>query len=254
MKNTLWLKGLRKAILYGVVLIGCFFGQTPAKAYAVYCSNCATFYQQMFEYAEAVHTTLNTAEQLKTEIQQYNDMIKQGMSLPDKLFQSVTNDIQKVVDVYHAAKTLGRNIGNIDEDFRTQFSGYEDYLKSIGKASSSLPNRYEAWSKQGLDNARTALKAVGLNVSTFLGEDSLLNQMVSRSQNATGRLQAIQAGNEIAAQNVQQLQKLRDLVATQILLQGNFMAQYQERLSMDDAVRQQRRKGVIINNGPSKAF
>ncbi|EFW78994.1 P-type conjugative transfer protein TrbJ [Pseudomonas savastanoi pv. glycinea] len=32
----------------------------------------------MFEYAEAVNTALNTAEQLQTQIQQYQNMVTQG--------------------------------------------------------------------------------------------------------------------------------------------------------------------------------
>ena len=88
-------------------------------------------------------------------------------------------------------------------------------------------------------NARTAMQAAGVNTRTFEDENAMLDQLVSRSQSAVGRQQAIQAGNEIAAQNVQQLQKLRDLVATQITLQGNYMAQQNERQSVSDASEQQ---------------
>ena len=44
------------------------------------------------------------------------------------------------------------------------------------------------------------------------------------SQNSVGRLQAIQAGNQIAAQQVRQLQKLRQLMMTQMQMQSAFMA------------------------------
>ncbi|EEW2912058.1 P-type conjugative transfer protein TrbJ, partial [Escherichia coli] len=66
--------------------------------------------------------------------------------------------------------------------------------------------------------------------------------------------QAIQAGNEIASQNVQQLQKLRDLIATQINMQGNYMAQEQDRIQLDDALRQQRRSGTITQTGSNKGY
>ncbi|MEN5458740.1 P-type conjugative transfer protein TrbJ, partial [Klebsiella pneumoniae] len=69
-----------------------------------------------------------------------------------------------------------------------------------------------------------------------------------------GRMQAIQAGNEIASQNVQQLQKLRDLIATQINMQGNYMAQQQDRVQLDDALRQQRRSGTITQTGSNKGY
>jgi len=68
---------------------------------------------------------------------------------------------------------------------------------------------------------KAPLEAANLNTSTFETEGEQLNRMTTRSQSAVGRMQTLQAGNEIASQNVQQLQKLRDLVATQINMQGN---------------------------------
>lgn len=239
------------ALLVSVLAVGL---GAAVPAYAMVCSNCATFYQQMFEYAEAVNTSLNTARQLQTQIQQYNNMAMQGMALPGSLHQSVTSDLQRVSDVYSDTRSLGHQVAGLESRFRQQFPGYEAYLRSSGKAAQVAPERYKNWSQQGLDNARTAIQAAGINTSTFAREDALLDNMVHRSQSASGRMQAIQAGNEIAAANVQQLQKLRDLLATQITLQSNYMAQQQERASTDDALRQQRRSGVIINTGPATEY
>lgn len=72
---------------------------TPAPAYSIYCSNCSTFYQQMFEYAEQVNTALNTAEQLQTQIQQYQNMVTQGTGLPDSKFGSIAADLRSVVNI-----------------------------------------------------------------------------------------------------------------------------------------------------------
>lgn len=226
----------------------------PASAYAIYCANCSTLYQQMFEYAEAVNTQLNTAQQLATQIQQYENMVKQGLALPDRMFNSLTSDLQRVTDVYNNAQSLGRNVADLESKFKQQFQGYDAYLNSTGKASEVMPERYKNWSQQGLDNARTAMQAAGINTSTFATEDSQLDQLVSRSQSAAGRLQAIQAGNEIAASNVQQLQKLRDLLATQITLQGNYMAQQQERSSVDDAFLEKFFSGKQLDTGSNKGF
>lgn len=241
------------AIASSIFGIGLYLA-APKYANAIYCSNCATFYQQMFEYAEAVSTTLNTAQQLQTQINQYNDMLKQGISLPSSMFSNITGDMQNIAKVYHGTQTLGRNISNLDENFKRQFPGYQSYLQSSGKASEMMPNRYERWNKQGQDNARTAMQSTGMNISTFAAEDAHLNALVSRSQNSVGRLQAIQAGNEIAASNVQQLQKLRDLLATQIQLQSNYMAKEEERMALDNAIRQQRRSKTINNTGLDKEF
>lgn len=259
--NNIFPKKLRKSAISAIFtasILGVGLYAAPTPAYAIYCSNCSTFYQQMFEYVEAVNTALSAAEQAKTQMQQYNNMITQGASLPNSMFGSITGDLQRVASVYNRAQSLGRDISNLDQQFNTQFPGYETYVQrfvqSSGKATDMMPDRFERWSAQGLDNAKVSMEAAGMNVSTFADEDAHLNQLVSRSQSAVGRQQAIQAGNEIAASNVQQLQKLRDLVATQVQMQGNYMAQEQERASLDDAIRSERRAGEIINTGTHKEY
>ncbi|EJD3148816.1 P-type conjugative transfer protein TrbJ [Salmonella enterica] len=230
---------------------------TPTPAYAIYCSNCSTFYQQMMQYAEEVNTALSNAQQLQTQIQQYQNMVTQGIGLPSSMFGSVAADLRSVANIYTKSQALGRNISDMDTQFNAQFPGFQSYLNSAAAsapASNTMPDRYKTWSQQGADNVRSALEAANLNTSTFDSEDAKLNQMVARSQTAAGRMQAIQAGNEIASQNVQQLQKLRDLMATQINMQGNYMAQQQDRIAVDDALRTQRRSGVITNTGTGKEY
>lgn len=246
--------GVLSAAVTASVALGAGFFAAPTPAYAIYCSNCSTFYQQMFEYAEAVNTQLNTAQQLATQIQQYQNMVTQGLSLPNSMFGSIAADLQSVANIYTKSQALGRQIQNMDSQFNTQFPGFESYLNQAAN-SAAVParDRYQKWSEQGRDNVKAAMEAANLNTGTFESEDAQLARMVSRSQSAAGRMQAIQAGNEIASQNVQQLQKLRDLVATQINMQGNYMAQQGDRRAASEAAEQQfeARKN---NWGPSEDF
>ncbi|MEE4730857.1 P-type conjugative transfer protein TrbJ [Pseudomonas alliivorans] len=233
-------RGAALAVAMATTSLGVVLYMTPAPAYAIYCSNCSTFYQQMFEYAEQVNTALNTAEQLQTQIQQYQNMVTQGTGLPDSKFGSIAADLKSVVNIYNRSQVLGRQIQNMDSQFNTVFPGFEYYLnQAANSAEVPAQDRYQKWSQQGRDNVKTAMKAADLNTGAFESEDAQLARMVSRSQSAVGRMQAIQAGNEIASQNVQQLQKLRDLVATQINMQGNYMAQQGDRTAASEATEQQ---------------
>ncbi|MDD8634678.1 P-type conjugative transfer protein TrbJ [Escherichia coli] len=247
-------RGAALALAMASTGLGVSLYLAPAPAYAIYCSNCSTFYQQMFEYAEAVNTQLNTAQQLATQIQQYQNMVTQGLSLPNSMFGSIAADLQSVANIYTKSQALGRQIQNMDSQFNTQFPGFESYLNQAAN-SAEVParDRYQKWSEQGRDNVKAAMEAANLNTGTFESEDAQLARMLSRSQSAAGRMQAIQAGNEIASQNVQQLQKLRDLVATQINMQGNYMAQQGDRRAASEAAEQQfeARKN---NWGPSEDF
>lgn len=259
MNATLIKKGFLSAAIAAVIPLSAFLGTSvvvlyPVPAAAIYCSNCATTYQQGMQYAKDIETALNTANQLQTQINQYNQMLKQGLQLPDSLFSSIKGSLQQVANIYDSTKTLGRNVANFDQQFRQEYKGYSDWLDSTGQASEVMPARYDEWAKQGEDNARTALKAAGVNVGTFESEDRALDRAVGRSAGAAGQMQAVQAGNEIAAQNVQQLQKLRDLMATQITMQGNYLAHENERKAADDAFNEKFRQTPIQNSGRSKGY
>ncbi|MFZ2316061.1 MAG: P-type conjugative transfer protein TrbJ [Gammaproteobacteria bacterium] len=235
-------------------LMGLSFLSTTVYAFA--CVNCSTFYQQMYQFAEEVNTELNTADQLIMQTNQYKNMVSQGAKLDSSIHNNISADLQRVVDVYNHSQALGRKMQNLDSKFNESFPGYQSYLRTTNQypASNTMPDRYQKWSEQGRDNVKLAMKAADLNISTFDNEDIQLSRMVSRSHTAQGRMQAIQAGNEISAQNVQQLQKLRDLIATQINMQGNYIAQIQDRTTLDDALNQQRRSGVIIQTGNTKGY
>lgn len=225
-----------------------------SSAYAIYCSNCSTFYQQMFQYAEEVNTSLNTAEQLKNQIQQYQNMVTQGKSLPNSIFGSTATDLQSAVSIYNRSQSLGRELQNIDTQFNDKFPGFQSYLNGTTNYTAlSTQERYQHWSEQGRDNVKSALEAANLNTSSFESEDTKLASMVARSQSAVGRMQAIQAGNEIASQNVQQLQKLRDLLATQINMQGNYVALEGDRKDITEATEQKFKDQPTIRGG-SKGY
>ncbi|MGV7180695.1 P-type conjugative transfer protein TrbJ, partial [Xanthomonas axonopodis] len=120
--------GAALAVAMATTGFGVGLYMTPAPAYAIYCSNCSTFYQQMFEYAEQVNTALNTAEQLQTQIQQYQNMVTQGTGLSDSMFSSIASDLKSVVNIYNRSQALGRQIQHMDSQFNTVFPGFEYYL------------------------------------------------------------------------------------------------------------------------------
>lgn len=226
---------------------------SPAKALTVYCTNCSTVFQQAMQYAKEVETAINTWEQLQTQIRQYQDMLLQGMRLPSSIFNSITGDMLRIQQLYQQSRALAGQIANFDEQFRRQFQDYDAYLTSVGQNPLATQAAYQRWTEQGFDAMRTAMHSAGLNVSSIADEDAVLAQLVARSQNAEGRLQAIQAGNEIAAQQVQQLQKLRQLLNDMVQSQSTWYAQNIERQALDDAFRQKFRSGQV-RNSESRAF
>lgn len=224
--------------LFAAVLalsVGGALHTSPASALTIYCTNCSTTFQQAIQTAKDIETALSTAATLQNQIQQYNDMLKQGLSLPSSMFNRMTGDLRQLQSLYQQSKALSGGLTDFDTRFRNQFRGYDSYLAQSGKSSSYMADNYRRWNEQGFDSMRTAMRASGMNVSSIADEDAVMAQLVQRSQTAQGRMQAIQAGNEIAAQQVQQMQKLRQLMNTQIQSQSQWYAQAIERQTVDDA-------------------
>ena len=79
---------------------------------------------------------------------------------------------------------------------------------------------YTQWSTNALGGIQGALQAANLQSTQFQSEDALFSQLQGLSNGSVGQMQALQVGNMISIQEVQQLEKLRQLQMAQ--LQGEF--------------------------------
>ena len=96
-------------------LVACLvsFGAVPS-AYAmgglpgqlVFCTNCSTLETQASQLAKEVQTALTNASQLQTQIQQYENMITQGLTLPTTEYSQITDDLQQLQSVYEQGQSL----------------------------------------------------------------------------------------------------------------------------------------------------
>lgn len=222
--------GRTAAIVMASALAFIGWAPRPAQAqWAVECVNCSSWWQQMMQYAEQAETALNTAQQLETQIKQYNAMIKQGLALPNQVWGDFQSDMNQLNGLMSQGRNIAYSTSNLNTKFKALFPDYQHYVTDpLTKQSASTA--YEKWSGQTYDAARTALEAAGMQAGQMRDENDVMRQLQQHSASAAGQMQAIQAGNEIAAQQVRQLQKLRQLVMAQMTMQANTMAAHQREL------------------------
>ncbi len=219
--NNTWLKA-------AFVAAGAFAGTMTievAPASAFYCSNCATRYTQATEVAKAIETALNTAQQLQTQINQYQDMLTQGMSLDNTELGSVSQSMQQLNELYQDGQSMSGAMTGFTADFSNQYQDFDAFLAEAGGDPGALKSYYGEWADQTSAAARTAMQSSGMNVNQIGAETQTLDALVSQSQTAEGRMQAVQAGNQISAMMVQQMQKMRVMVNDQIQAQNVYQAQ-----------------------------
>ncbi|APH57193.1 Conjugal transfer protein trbj [Granulibacter bethesdensis] len=227
-----------------------FAGVNPAYAqWAVTCVNCSNLLSQMLQYGKEVETAAISAQQLETQIQQYQSMVRQGLSLPQSLFSQITSNLAQIQSLYNQSSAVAGNIANFENNFSTKFPGYNTYLTNNGQNPAYVQDFYKQWAQNGLDSNKAAMGVAGTNVNQIQTEDSQLASLINQSQSAAGQLQAIQAANQIAAQQVQQMQKLRELVNAQIQNEGNYYAQAIQRQAIDDAATAAFYSGTVNRSG-----
>lgn len=171
-------------------------------------------------------------------------MLKE-IELLTKQFDDMTRNSAKVKGVWEQAfpllDRLGRNIEQaralaytlkqLDAVFRQRYPGF-------------VPPRdwaaeYDGWVGTVLDTLRGTLTSVQMQSEEFLDEDQRLQAITAKSETAIGRMQAIQAGNMIAAENTRHLMKLRQLMMMQLDAQNTWMAKETNQEAQIDAFTRQ---------------
>jgi P-type conjugative transfer protein TrbJ len=107
---------------------------------------------------------------------------------------------------------------------------------------------YDQWTRTTLDTLNGSLAAVRLHAEDFVDEQRRIQTVTALSDSAEGRMQALQVGNMLAAEQVQQLGKLRQLMMAQINAQNIYMANLTNRDAQRAATQQE-----WIKNGNREA-
>ena len=120
-----------------------------------------------------------------------------------------------------------------------RFQSYADFAKNGLPDGQSFSTMYQGWSDTNRDTISSTLKAAGYTSDQFATEEDTMRQLRQHSQSAAGQKQALQVGHEIAAQQVEQIQKLRGLVSQQMTMMGTW---YQSEQTKSDLAQSKREK------------
>lgn len=171
----------------------------------------------------AIHSAtslLNQATQIRNQIQMIENDIKNTGTLSQYQWQNITKLIQRLDTIAQQGQALSYAASNIDAQFRRKYADYTNY--------SSLPTKYSQiyknWNAATLDTLRNTLNAVGISTNDFQTEQKTMRQFELQGKNVQGRMQALQLLSEISAQQVNQIQALKRMIASQISAQNSFMA------------------------------
>ncbi len=189
----------------------------------VMCPACATEPTQILNNIQLVMQYAKQLQQYATQLQQYRqqvvdsiEMFRNGRAFMTHIFGPVAQDLQGIANIVQEGRALAYSMRNLDRQFRNTFKGYT--------ASPNIGQDYRTWSSSTLDTIMGTLKAAGLQHQQLQSEQGIIAGLRTMAQNADGRMQALNVANMIAEQSVEQIQKLRALMLSDIQSKQAYQA------------------------------
>ena len=201
---------------------------TPAMGGSVAGFGGATEITQIMNNTQLIQQAMTMAKQLDQMIQSVSYAQQQLVNLknlPNLYWGQISGDLNTVMQVVAQGQALGYQLSNLDNKFSVNFPGFRSPLGS-GYSSQS-----QQWTRTNLDSIKASLKAAGMQSDQFGNEQSALAAMENQAASAEGSNELAQVGAQLAAQQVQQMMKLRQLMMAEMQAQNAVLATNEQRQS-----------------------
>jgi len=184
-------------------------GAAPAHATGMIAG--ATFPEQIVQELTLVEQYATQAQQLQAQFQMVYNQAMNLKNLPTQMWPNVSGQLQSLVNLIGQAQGLTYAAQNTAAGVQQQYGvNGQDYQTNLSQWNGNLTSQIQQ-----------ALNSFGLQAQDFQTQQQALQQIQNASQSATGRMQVMQAGNQIAGLMVNQLQGLQQTIMTNGQVQMN---------------------------------
>lgn len=203
---------MRRTVTILIALLLTINQPQPAQAGAF-----ATEWTQLLNHAQLILSYIRQGQELANQIKMYEDMVLNSVPLKIHTYGGVGVDLAGLASIVQGGRALAYSLGNLDAVFRSTYPGY-------GYKANAYFKNYQAWSQTSLDTTLGVLRAAGLQGQQLAGEQSVIDSLRGALSGSQGRLKAIHAAGDIAEQQVEQLQKLRELMIADLSSKQAYQA------------------------------
>ena len=177
----------------------------------------ATLPEQLIQEVTLGNQYAQEATQTAQQIQMLYNQTRNLQSIPMMMWPSISGQLMNLVNVIGNAQGLSYATANTAAAVQAQF----------GTPSGLLPNygaSLQQWTSNFDSQIAGVLQTYHLNSNQFQNTQMTMSMIEQMGQSATGRLQAIQAGNQLAGLTANQVQSLQSDVEAGNQAELNFMA------------------------------
>jgi len=164
------------------------------------------------EHSGAASTGIREADSaICDQVQQLADAVKNTMHGGPAALSNISGDLAQLAAVVQGGQALAYSLGGQDVAFRTTFPGCQPVFGPV-PAIGTYQGRYAQWAQTSLATTQGLLRGVGLQGRLLTTEQGVLSVLRTLgSSNLLNRNDAINLTSQLAAEQIAQFQKLREL-------------------------------------------
>lgn len=193
---------LAAALLSATLMVG------GAAAFTVY--DPTNYAQNALQAARALEQVNNQIRSLQNQATMLQNMARQLQRLDYSSLSQITSALNRIDGLMIQADSIGFDLACSEEAWRRTYPG------SYRDADTAALNRqaHDQW-QSAMASYRQTMRVQSGIVGSIQADAPLLADLIGRSQDAVGSLQAQQAGNQLLALSIKQQMQLQNLMAAQ---------------------------------------
>ena len=242
--------------MMSLTLIVALMFTSTQKTYAILpVTDAAQIYANAVEFYKQFERWKSRLRYLKNQFKSYEMMLANIKKLPKtqwKEFETSLKDMKKALKFQN---NVSYTASEWESNFKKTFKGFDSYYQKAmgGKKLIDFGKEYKTIHKQTNDTVHSALKALGVQDENMKTDEDTLQELEDLSQGSKGQLQAIQAANTIATQQIHSIKRLQKTMMTQVQLQAQYIAaQNEEKMILSAASKAFKDKRETVNHSDDK--
>lgn len=215
--------------IFGFLVAAMLVIHSPAKAGGG-MSGMATEWTQLANNTELIGIYSEQVAAVQQQIQQYQNMVLHTLGLTQQMWPSALVQISDLIDNIRAVDGAANASAQALQDFARQYH----HIESLTAAQA-----IQRWRSGVQQQIAQSLRTSGIAADSMRDNQAILAQIQAASQSAQGRMQVLQAANQISGLMVNEIQSLHMTTIAAQQAQQNYLAtQVREREEADEAFRE----------------
>jgi P-type conjugative transfer protein TrbJ len=199
---------IRHALLAGTAAIVLSLTAPPASALIVY--DPSNYAQNVVQAARALEQINNQIRSLQNEALSLINEARNLTSLPFSALNDLKTQIEQTRQLLNEVQGIAFDVQQIETEFAAKYKEVD-----MSATDAALVEDARTRWRNSVSAFEDALKVQAGVVENIDGARTMMDDLVSSSQSATGALQAAQAGNQMLALQARQLADLIALLSAQ---------------------------------------